>query len=310
MTEGADEARGGAEAEPGAGRGAARIGEAERVELMRRLDAGESQSALAREFGCSRQYISQLRKRFEKFGEAGIAQRPRGRPKVRPLTAALRKAIREAIDGSRPSEHGIAPHFEAGDAWHIDAVREWIKDREGWTPSRGQVIGLFEEWQLPRTFFRTRFRGDELDEPDAEFLAWLDSPIARQIREREEEMARRIEAEAAAEPPVPDRPRRRGRPPGSGRKQGGAGTPKGGPADAGGAGPGGDASLSPADEADDSFDALDADFEAFRREFEAGRIRHPAAPAKAGVRTGKHAKASAGGKAGGKKRRRRKGRRR
>jgi hypothetical protein len=54
-----------------------------RIELMKRIAAGEKPADLRREYGISKKTVNKFRKRYKELGEAGLADQSRA-PHVRP----------------------------------------------------------------------------------------------------------------------------------------------------------------------------------------------------------------------------------
>lgn len=113
----------------------------ERVEVMRRLEAGETQTAIAAEYGVSRQYVSQLRKQYEAEGETALLEDRRGRKKTRRLADDERRWLVDRMKEGVPSDHGldglrISEDFEM---WTVESLRELSMRQFGFMPNKGDA---------------------------------------------------------------------------------------------------------------------------------------------------------------------------
>jgi hypothetical protein len=105
-------------------------GQARKAEILRRIQAGEKLTHIAREVGVSKQYVSWLGKFSKKVGaEATIAGR-RGRPKDKELTEEETQALRAQIVSIRPDED-----LPPGNLWRPDQIKLWFKQTYGRTLS-------------------------------------------------------------------------------------------------------------------------------------------------------------------------------
>ncbi|MEZ5324613.1 MAG: helix-turn-helix domain-containing protein [Verrucomicrobiales bacterium] len=168
------------------------------LEIVARVKNGESQSAIARELGLSRQRISAIMVKHAAEGDEGFVHKKRGRKKgpvpldeIEPLIMMLRDR--------EPAEFGF-------------------KKKDKWTYEKAEAAGIKVFGRKPpKSYLREAFKqaGVELTydkDPDAdlytpEFKAYLRSAKAQEIREREAEYRRRMEEQGLV-----NKPRKIGRP--------------------------------------------------------------------------------------------------
>src|SRR6476620_8342885 len=80
---------------------------AERVTILERASAGETDSTIAASFGCSMWTVRKWRRRGQRQGRAGLTPR-RGRPATAPLST-VPQSLREAILTLRRAHPGWGP---------------------------------------------------------------------------------------------------------------------------------------------------------------------------------------------------------
>lgn len=165
----------------------------EKIEAAKAVMAREkSQSALAAEYGVSRQAVHQWVQLY-RVGELHLGRSGRGRPKIRNLTAAEGKKIKSIILGKTPQEAGIGSQFKR---WDYEATRRLIRRETGVKMTYRIVADHMERWGLPH--------GPNI--PVIDERAAMTPEVAEQSQVEEPEAPTRAEL-------LPEFPRRRrGRP--------------------------------------------------------------------------------------------------
>ena len=199
------------------------LGPEERAKVVERLEAGEKQRVIAAEYGVTRQYISLVWKRYQAAGmEAVSGQSQRGRPKQRPLTAEEQTVLRPIWQNKKPADFGLEP----GDVWTLSAAKEVAKRQIGRTPVAREVAMLLRRWKIPLRRVITRPTNQpenpwdrEIDprsidpelRKDRSFMAYLKSPEAAALREREKQVYEEMMAKGSLVPRAKiGRPRKAG----------------------------------------------------------------------------------------------------
>jgi transposase len=104
-----------------------RLTKEQREEVTRRVVAGESQSALAAEFGCTRAYVSLL-KMQALHPERETKKRERKLTKM--LTEEQLERLKEAIRTSNPYELKLEPPIRAWDGDHVEQLSQrWFEKK-------------------------------------------------------------------------------------------------------------------------------------------------------------------------------------
>jgi hypothetical protein len=121
---------------------------AERVVMLERATAGETDSMLAAALGCSIWTVRKWRRRGQHQGHAGLTSR-RGRPAKEPLST-VPQPLRDAILTLRRAHPGCGPttivvELRANPAWHNHPL-----------PSRSRIAALFKQAKLTRRYARHR----------------------------------------------------------------------------------------------------------------------------------------------------------
>ena len=182
----------------------------QKLEVVKRVESGGvTYEQIAREIGCTRQYIGFLWKKYQTEGEEGLTTlKKRGRPKTAPLSAENAAFLKDALKKKRPSDFGLKIKRDEPDAWTPDLARVMLRKHKAAYQYKWQMVQYFRQWKIP--FKEDPVKRDPSDEAliDEDLRRWLKSPIARQIRKREEILHKKLEAERKIGP----RPRR-GRPP-------------------------------------------------------------------------------------------------
>jgi hypothetical protein len=102
------------------------------VEILRRVEAGETRAAVAQEYGVSREAISQI---YIRHTKPDAERRPSLR-RTKQLTDAEIAAFREALDTTRPRDHGfefLGHHHP--DSWTDARVKALAKKVVGKVPA-------------------------------------------------------------------------------------------------------------------------------------------------------------------------------
>ena len=95
--------------------------------IIRRIEAGESQSAIAEDLGRTRQLVSRLWRDYQKQGEAALVVKRKGAKKAVQLDKEQDKFCREAVATKQPSDFGI----DDEEAWTATALQKLVKKRYG-----------------------------------------------------------------------------------------------------------------------------------------------------------------------------------
>lgn len=185
-----------------------------REEATRRVLAGEKAAALAREYGCTRAYISLLKaqaidpERFLRKSESKLSLK---------LTREERQRLKELFETSTPEDNELIP---ARETWNLDhgfQLARKLFDKKPSVRAMKELMGPLLE--------RRADDGDPMPKPpkpphvnqldpelaqDPDFVAYYLSPICQKIRWREYELAladwhKRNEARQRNQPePEPD----------------------------------------------------------------------------------------------------------
>ena len=115
---------------------------AERVTILERASAGETDAMIAASLGCSIWTVRKWRRRGQHHGRAGLIAR-RGRPATEPL-GTVPQPLRDAILTLRRAHPGWGPEtilaeLRASPAWQNQPL-----------PSRSRLAALFKQAKLTR----------------------------------------------------------------------------------------------------------------------------------------------------------------
>jgi len=160
-----------------------------RDEIVRRCAAGEKHAALAAEYGVTRQAVDLMVRKARELAKSGGWGRN--------LSAEEQQRLKEDLSQTRPAHHGLAmfgPGFSR--FWTPSRVHARAEQMFGRKLKKVAVVRIWKEWNLPPPVcelpspetMTADLDESELDPEmlaDAEFMAYIRSPIARQIRERE-----------------------------------------------------------------------------------------------------------------------------
>ncbi|MCB1211384.1 MAG: helix-turn-helix domain-containing protein [Verrucomicrobiales bacterium] len=188
------------------------LGPEERTKVIERLKAGVTQQVIANDYGVTRQYISLVWKRYQAAGlDAVSGHAKRGRPKEQPLTVAEQNILRPIWQNKKPADFGLEP----GEIWTLNSAKEVAKRHIGRTPVAREVAMLLKRWKIPlrRVFAQATNHADnpwdrEIDvraidpelRKDKTFIAYLKSPEAAALREREKKMYEELVAKGKLVP--------------------------------------------------------------------------------------------------------------
>jgi transposase len=123
----------------------------ERIAVMKRIEAGETQTAIAEEYGVSRQYVSILWKAYREKGSEVLLEDRRGRPRTRRLTDSERRHILGMVEAGPPASQGLQgiEVCEEVELWTVEAVRELCLREFGYAPNKGDADKLLKGRGLP-----------------------------------------------------------------------------------------------------------------------------------------------------------------
>lgn len=170
-----------------------RLNQEQRDEMTRRVLAGETAVAVARDFGVTRAYVALLKaqaldpERFIRKAEAKLSQK---------LTAAEMEKFCEVLSSSTPEDHDLVPtserwSFEHGHqlAWKLFKKRPSVRVIKEcvtpFVPKREEF--RFTRPQPPKPHHINQISPELAKDPD--YVAYYLSPICEQIAWREYEWA-------------------------------------------------------------------------------------------------------------------------
>lgn len=179
-----------------------RLTHSQRVEIFKRLKAGEKQNPLAAEYGVTRQAISLIANRDPDWDSNGFKARKTGRPRLQGLKDEHREFLRHVVHNQTPAEAGLKGF--AG--WTMKAARELLRTKYQVHFSHTQVLAALKSWDklhMPMPMEEDLGFGQD-------YYDYVNSPIGQEIRRREQEWIRKEKERTEKEGPPQ---RRRGRPP-------------------------------------------------------------------------------------------------
>lgn len=172
----------------------------ERIELVRRLGAGEEVDILAQEFDRNPASLAKLKRRIKKEGpDFHLKPKKRGatpgftaRKSPRPITAAEKKAIKEELEKKYRSRGGKSGDGEI--RWSVNELSIQVKKELGFTPLRKSALDLMAEWQVsPLPGIKRRvYKKGLSDSPGGEV-------ILRREQDRRESVNKRIKGKRRGE---------------------------------------------------------------------------------------------------------------
>ncbi len=167
-------------------------------EIIERIEAGETQFSLAKEFGISRQAINFLWNRYKKEGDEVFVLKTKGAKKAQPLTKSQIEFCKDAFQNKVPADFDLA---DPGEGWGVEQMQALVKETYGFhvRVNRMRAHMVRWGWEPPTLLDEEKF--------DPEFIAYLNSPQAKELARKEAEYIERSEAERAKRPK-----RGRGRP--------------------------------------------------------------------------------------------------
>ena len=161
----------------------------ERLAIARRVEAGERQSDLAREFGVSRQAVSLLVNKFRKEGAEAIMAPRRGRRPSRSLTPDEEELLHQIIlEKVTPEAAGLNLVAAGKNVWDRESLRQLVVRECSFTPTTAAVGDLLAKWGLA---------GKGGREFSQDYYDYINSPIGKEVSRKNWEMRARQEAERA-----------------------------------------------------------------------------------------------------------------
>lgn len=114
-----------------------------KAEILRRVQAGEKATHVARDVGVTKQYVSWLLKFSKEAGVEATISRRRGRQKELALTKEEAEAVRARLLSLRPADDP-AP----GNLWRADEIKLWFRRTYGRTLSIHQLRRVCTDYGL------------------------------------------------------------------------------------------------------------------------------------------------------------------
>jgi hypothetical protein len=155
-------------------------------QILELIEKGEKQAEIARKFGVSKQYVSQVKKEFLRVGDI-YKESTKGRPKTKSLLPSEIKAL----DGFLKDWFRDDPQREIS----IDDVSNWVIETFKKRISKTQLRRFCYEREIyPSDPYKGIVQDYEFEE---DYYKWLESDVAKKIREKEAEFKKQQEAEKA-----------------------------------------------------------------------------------------------------------------
>lgn len=171
-----------------------RLTKEQRADATRRAIAGDNQTKLAKEFGCSRAYISLLK--MEALHPERFREKPQGKL-TRKLTDTELERLREAVRSSTPHILGLEPPLREWDADHVlQLARKWfdkkpsvriLKECLQCAPKKKWEDPLFRRPQPPEKHHISQLSRELAQDED--FVTYYLSPAAERLEWRQYELA-------------------------------------------------------------------------------------------------------------------------
>ncbi len=186
----------------------------ERLALMRRIEEGETQRALAEETGVTHQYISLIWRSYLTDGPEALRPGLRGRKRRRKPSEEEYAELRAALENGTPHSENLSKL--PNQPWTFEFVRAYIQRRWDFNTVRADIIPKLRAWGIPYATMALPIPEDFGED----FVRYVNSPLAKQIAEREKEYHRRWFEEWESRRPKRGRPRKN--PPSDGSAKTGA----------------------------------------------------------------------------------------
>lgn len=116
---------------------------ARKKEILRRVDAGESAIAVAKDLGVSKAYAYAILQKRREQGTAAVETTGRGKRKDQPLTRKQQNELVKVVRETAPWEHGI----DSGQ-WSEPEIKEWLLKNHSRTIAVGQIRALAMQARL------------------------------------------------------------------------------------------------------------------------------------------------------------------
>jgi transposase len=172
--------------------------------IITRVKARERHARIAADFGISRQYVGMIYKDYKRRKALGLPMEAKlGRAKARLLNEEQLAQLRETLATRRPSQCGL----RVKGRWTMALVHKLVRRIFRTPVPTPQLRRLIKDHALPVE--DPGIASNPAIDFDPEYFDYIKSPLAAQIREREEEW-RRYEEQRQAQGLGK---RRRGRPP-------------------------------------------------------------------------------------------------
>jgi hypothetical protein len=171
--------------------------------MMNRIEAGETQAAIAAENGVTRSYINQLWLQFRAGGEEGLKPKPQGRKCIRRITESEQEQIHQIIKAHQhPSEAGL-PRRGKENVWNLESASELVRRELKFKPGKTQLSQILRRWNILPSGQSVR----EETKFGADYYSYVNSEVGKEVARREAAWIEKEEREGGP------RARRRGRPP-------------------------------------------------------------------------------------------------
>lgn len=158
----------------------AKLGREKCLGLMKRLEGGCSQSVLASELGVSRQYVSKEYKMYKERGEEFYRNRDRYLP-IPYMNEEQLAFFREML------KTGKTP---GGELWEPNIARDLLEKEFGFRPRLGEIRKCMTDWRVWSKY------GADGDVFPQDYYEYIQSPVHREIKKREKELAAKWKREA------------------------------------------------------------------------------------------------------------------
>lgn len=159
---------------------------AQRREVIRRIEGGESMAAIARDIGFTRESVRSLIMRHRENGDAAFET---GKPKGRQALPKLRKVhldyLRKTLPGKSPRRMGIENGSLDVEKWNALELQELISRKFSIRPSREECVKVLRKMGYQKNSrFPSRF-ANWRERLSTEFAEWTRTPEAKELKRRE-----------------------------------------------------------------------------------------------------------------------------